>query len=88
MFAGQHTDEVDTALFEKLRNLRLAIARASHIPPYTVFSDKVLAVMAREKPTTQAEFGTLYGVGEAKTARYWRAFTSVIKQQINQNRPR
>ena len=88
VFAGQHTDEVDTALFEKLRNLRLAIARASHIPPYTVFSDKVLAVMAREKPTTQAEFGTLYGVGEAKTARYWRAFTSVIKQQINQNRPR
>ena len=88
VFAGQHTDEVDTALFEKLRNLRLAIARASHIPPYTVFSDKVLAVMAREKPTTQAEFGTLYGVGEAKTARYWRAFTSVIKQHINQNRPR
>lgn len=88
MFVDDDASKVDTALFEKLRNLRLAIARASHIPPYTVFSDKVLAVMAREKPITQAEFGTLYGVGEAKTARYWRAFTAVIKQHINQNPPR
>ncbi len=56
--------DVDMELLEKLKLTRRAIAKAHGIAPYMVFSDKVLMVMAQEKPTTKAQFGTLYGVGE------------------------
>ena len=77
--------QMDKALFEKLRDLRKAIAQASHIAPYMVFSDKSLTAMATEKPTTQAEFGILYGVGEMKCQKYWRPFTAAIRDHITGN---
>ena len=60
--------------------MRLAIAKAKGLPPYMVFSDKVLNVMSIEKPTTKAQFGTLYGVGEHKMEQYWHQFTAAIIQ--------
>lgn len=68
----------DRQLYELLREKRLELAREASIPPYMVFSDKVLTIMAQEKPTTKAQFGMLYGVGEFKVARYWQPFTQVI----------
>ena len=73
---------MDKALFERLRDLRKALAKASHIAPYMVFSDKSLQAMATEKPTTQAEFGILYGVGEVKCQKYWRPFTAAIREYL------
>lgn len=70
-----HNDE---NLFELLRQTRLQLAREAGIAPYMVFSDKTLRVMASEKPTTRLQFATLYGVGEAKTQKYWKPFTDVI----------
>ena len=69
---------VDKELFEELRLTRLALARAQGIAPYLIFSDKVLTVMAQEKPTTFAEFSVMFGVGEIKAKRYWRPFTDTI----------
>ena len=79
--------QMDKALFEQLRDVRKALATASHIAPYMVFSDKSLQAMATEKPTTQAEFGILYGVGEVKCAKYWRPFTTAIRDYLNHNNP-
>jgi ATP-dependent DNA helicase RecQ len=76
------TKQMDKALFEKLREVRKALAQASHIAPYMVFSDKSLTAMATEKPTTQAEFGILYGVGDMKCQKYWRPFTAVIRDHL------
>ena len=76
--------QMDKALFETLKDLRKALAKASHIAPYMVFSDKSLQAMATEKPTTQAEFGILYGVGEVKCQKYWRAFTAAIKEHLKE----
>ena len=78
---GAH--QFDQKLFEKLRDLRKALAQASHVPPYVIFSDKSLTAMATEKPTTQAEFGILYGVGQLKCQKYWRPFTSLIRDYLN-----
>ena len=74
--------DVDEELFEKLKLTRRAIAKVHGIAPYMVFSDKALMVMSREKPTTRAQFGTLYGVGEHKTNLYWLQFTAVIKEHL------
>ena len=73
---------MDKALFEKLRDVRKALAQASHIAPYMVFSDKSLTAMATEKPTTQAAFGIIYGVGELKCQKYWRPFTAAIRDHL------
>lgn len=76
-------EEVDIMLFEKLKATRKAIAIARKIPPYMVFSDKVLHKMAIAKPVTKAQFGTLYGVAQAKTEQYWLQFTSAIKEYLS-----
>jgi len=76
---------IDKALLMRLKDTRTAIARASRIPPYTVFSDKTLTAIAQAKPTTKGEFGVLYGIGETKTEKYWRQFTAVVKEYIEKN---
>ncbi len=74
--------QMDRALFDKLRDLRKALATASHIAPFMVFSDKSLTAMATEKPTTQAEFSIIHGVGDVKCQKYWRAFTATIREHL------
>ncbi|MBO4723446.1 MAG: HRDC domain-containing protein, partial [Muribaculaceae bacterium] len=74
--------DVDDVLLSKLKDVRKALAKAKGIPPYMIFNDKVLTIMAQEKPITKAQFGTLYGVGEHKTNLYWRQFTTVINEHL------
>ena len=74
---------MDKELLKHLQDLRKAIAKASHIAPYMVFNDKSLQAMATEKPTTQAEFGIIYGVGEVKCKKYWRTFTAAIREYLS-----
>ena len=73
-------------LISRLKELRYNIAKAQGVPPYIVFNDKVLEVIAAERPVSRAEFATLYGVGERKTELYWRQFTDAIKQFIAENK--
>jgi ATP-dependent DNA helicase RecQ len=82
IFSTTTSKVMDKALFEKLRDVRKALATANHIAPYMVFSDKSLQAMATEKPTTQAEFGILYGVGQVKCQKYWRPFTAAIRDHL------
>ena len=81
---GRQIKQMDKELFERLRDVRKALATASHIAPYMVFSDKSLQAMATEKPTTQAEFSIIYGVGELKCQKYWRPFTAAIRDYLSQ----
>ena len=64
-------DDGDEALFQKLRALRLDIARELGKPPYIVFSDKTLRDMVRVKPITDDQFLAVNGVGgkQAQTVR-------------------
>ena len=65
-------------LFERLRQLRIQVAREEHLPPYIIFSDKTLHELATYKPQTIAAFGTIYGVGENKQAKYGAIFVEAI----------
>lgn len=82
----QDMPPADKELFEQLKATRLAIAKAQKIPPYIVFSDKVLDVIARHRPTTREEFSCLYGIGEKKTEMYWRPFTAAVKDYLSSHR--
>lgn len=67
-------------LFEKLRSLRLAIAREEALPPYIVFSDKTLIDMCVKVPQNKAEMLNVSGVGAAKFEKYGQRFLSEIKE--------
>ena len=82
----QDMPPADKELFEQLKATRLAIAKAQKIPPYIVFSDKVLDVIASHRPTTREEFSCLYGIGEKKTEMYWRPFTAAVKDYLSSHR--
>jgi len=70
----------DPKLFEALRALRKQLADAQGFPAYIVLSDKVLHLLAAQKPVTIEEFGMISGIGEFKKQKYGEAFTSLIQR--------
>lgn len=73
-------DDGGEALFQKLRALRLDIARELGKPPYIVFSDKTLRDMVRVKPITDDQFLAVNGVGESKLKQYGERFMAAIRE--------
>ena len=69
-------------LFDKLKELRLEIARAEKIPPYIVFNDKTLIDMCAKMPTTKSDMLNVSGVGENKYGKYGERFIAVIKEYM------
>ena len=69
-------------LFDRLKELRLEIARAEKIPPYIVFNDKTLIDMCAKMPTTKSDMLNVSGVGENKYGKYGERFIAVIKEYV------
>ena len=69
-------------LFDKLKELRLEIARAEKIPPYIVFNDKTLIDMCAKIPTTKSDMLNVSGVGENKYGKYGERCIAVIKEYV------
>jgi ATP-dependent DNA helicase RecQ len=70
---------VDRSLFERLRAMRLEIARARGVPPYVIFHDSTLRELARVKPKSVSQLEGIYGMG----ARKIEALGGVVLQTIN-----
>ena len=71
--------DVDRGLFERLRALRLEIARARGVPPYVIFHDTTLREMARLRPTSVEALHAVRGVGERKAQDLGEQFVRVIR---------
>ena len=69
----------DPKLFEALRALRMTCANEEGLPPYIVFSDKVLHALATIKPTSMEQFGNISGIGEHKKQKYGTRFLTLIQ---------
>jgi ATP-dependent DNA helicase RecQ len=79
--AGSEADSwrgVDEPLFEKLRELRLAIARERGVAPYMIFGDAALRDMARRRPSNTTQFLDVRGVGQKKRDDFGNRFVSAI----------
>lgn len=72
--------EEDAALFQALRARRLELARAEHVPPYVVASDRTLHEIAELRPRTLSALEGIYGIGAAKAARYGEALIDVVRE--------
>ncbi|MEO0926601.1 MAG: DNA helicase RecQ [Cyanobacteria bacterium J06643_13] len=65
-------------LFEKLRKLRKQIADHNSLPPYMIFADSSLKLMAQLRPQNITEFANLSGVNKYKAQQYGDRFISEI----------
>jgi ATP-dependent DNA helicase RecQ len=66
-------------LMHRLRSLRKQLADEQSVPPYVVFQDSTLKLMAQLQPTTLTEFGKLSGVGSHKLSQYGDKFLTEIR---------
>jgi ATP-dependent DNA helicase RecQ len=71
-------DGVDRTLFDRLRALRLEIARERGVPPYVVFHDSTLREMARLRPQTLSRLLEVPGVGARKAETFGERFLEAI----------
>jgi len=77
--AGMVLSAENEGLFERLRQLRMEIAKEEKVPPYIVFSDKTLVHMCLEKPQNKKEMLKISGVGEFKYQKYGERFLEVLR---------
>jgi len=76
--AGSRRVEVEN-LFERLRVLRKRIAAEQGVPPYMVFADSSLRLMAQTMPQTLEAFHQIAGVGQRKRELYGERFLQEIR---------
>jgi ATP-dependent DNA helicase RecQ len=70
--------DVDRDLFERLRAVRLDVARERGVPPYVIFHDATLREMARLQPRTVDELLHVRGVGARKADDLGALFLAAI----------
>jgi ATP-dependent DNA helicase RecQ len=71
-------DAATEALFQALRDHRLALAGQQGVPPYVIASDRTLRELATLKPQTLDDLEGIFGIGPARAAKYGRGFLEVI----------
>lgn len=69
----------ENKLFEKLRNIRMDLAKAENVAPYMIIHDSVLKKLAKSKPMTKKEMLEIEGVGEKNFGKYGVYFLKVIR---------
>lgn len=82
------TDSLTSAgflLFEKLRALRLVIAKEEAMPPYIIFNDKTLIDMCVRNPKNKQEMLAVSGVAENKFRKYGQRFLDEIQDFFTDN---
>ena len=77
--------DVDHDLFDRLRAVRLRIARERGVPPYVIFHDTTLRELARLKPSSVAQLHSVYGVGARKAEQLGEAFVEEIRSYVGQS---
>jgi ATP-dependent DNA helicase RecQ len=76
----------DQELFLKLRAVRQELAQSKAVPPYVVFNDHTLTLMAHQKPRSPAALLSLSGVGQHKADTYGALFLKTIEEWIDSRR--
>jgi ATP-dependent DNA helicase RecQ len=75
----------DEVLFERLRQLRKQLADQRSVPPYIIFSDVTLRLMARDYPAQEPDLARLSGVGEKKLREFGAVFLNEIANHLRSN---
>lgn len=76
---SSETDENIEALFQRLQTLRKRLADQQSVPPYVVFANASLRLMAQQQPLNNAQFSQISGVGSRKLSQYGDIFLAEIR---------
>jgi ATP-dependent DNA helicase RecQ len=66
------------AVFERLRAWRTSVAKELGMPPYVIFHDATLRLIAASPPSTLSELAGVNGVGATKLDKYGQAILDVL----------
>jgi ATP-dependent DNA helicase RecQ len=69
----------ELALFEKLREARLALAKAESVPPFTMGGNKLLRAIAQQRPTNRSSMIAMHGMGEKMWDKVGRHYVEVVQ---------
>ena len=69
--------EREERIWQALRQWRLDQARSENIAAYMICGDKTLQDIIRQQPRTLADLPQIYGLGDAKIAKYGQAILDV-----------
>ncbi|MCR9142121.1 MAG: RecQ family ATP-dependent DNA helicase [bacterium] len=83
--AIEFPDEDSAVLFEKLRALRLELAREREIAPYMIFHDSTLRDMVYLKPAAFDDLALVSGVGQKKRDLYGAQFLQAIQAHLRES---
>jgi ATP-dependent DNA helicase RecQ len=67
-------------VFAGLRTWRTAVAKEQGMPPYVIFHDATLRLIAASPPSTLAGLALVNGVGETKLTRYGQQILDVLAE--------
>ncbi len=70
---------IDSALVDKLRNLRTAIAREEQRPPFMIWSNKTLDAIARHRPKNRDALLRVPGMGEHKAQTFGERILEITR---------
>ena len=73
----------DTALYNALLVVRLAIAKRRGVPAYVIFSEAALREMCEQLPVTDKEFLQISAATQTKLDRYGEKFMRVIREHVS-----
>jgi ATP-dependent DNA helicase RecQ len=68
----------DDGLLQRLKELRLELARERNVPPYVIFHDATLVELSRRRPVTREAFAEVHGVGARKLEHFADLFLATI----------
>jgi ATP-dependent DNA helicase RecQ len=77
--AAEGLAPADAALLDRLREWRLAEARAQAVPAYVILHDSTLAEIARRRPRRVLDLAGVPGIGARKLERYGEALLAVVE---------
>jgi len=75
----------DSGLFQALRMVRKKMAEAEHVPPFVIFSDETLKLIARNIPQTRGELAAIKGIGEHKLTKYGEEILGFVQTYIKEH---
>lgn len=78
--AKEELEGSDATLFEAMRIHRRNLADKAGVPPYVIFSDKVLLEIVHRRPTCLTELAEVPGIGQMKLSKYGKDFLDMINE--------
>ena len=77
--AGEALTGMDARIEEALRRWRLAEAKRRGVPAFRIFSDRVLRVMATERPGSHSDLLGISGLGAKMVQKYGTEICRIIR---------